>query len=184
MASDEAFLDDLQRLVQRLNELPDTRATTQTPLGELVAEFLGADPQALPITRDTVGPHRLVDVSIALESLAADDPASRLVGVAGGQERNFEDFQGLLRHRSSTFSPGPVEYAAVATGPDRTRQVIAFGIQLLHTGAGALAVLLRAPSAMHGREGVTIEVLASSADAGATPADHPFLPTHTHRFST
>ncbi|WP_203135638.1 AAA family ATPase [Microbacterium sp. JZ31] len=166
--TDEQFLADLHRLVRRINEMPDTREAQPTPLGHAVEAFLGRDPEELPVTRDSFAAHRLADVGIALQTLVAEDPRGHVVGVAGGQEKQHEDLPGLLRHRYSTFAPGPVEYATVATGPDESRQAVAFGLHLLHHADAPAAVLLRAPAPMFGREEVALEVLARDADAGST----------------
>ncbi|GAA4194520.1 AAA family ATPase [Microbacterium oryzae] len=164
---DEELLGGLQRLLQRLNELPDTREPRPTVLGQHVADFLGREAHDLPVTRDTVGRHRLADVSTALDSLAAEDPDAELIGVSGGQERNHEDFSAFLRHRYAAFSPGPVDYSAAATGPDTSRQVVSFGIHLLHVDSEPVAVLLRGAAPMYGREAVTIEALAATPETGA-----------------
>lgn len=164
---DEQLIATLQRLVQRLNELPDTRDARPTELGLHVERFLGRDPQDLPITRDTVARHRLADVQTAFQSLTAADSDAQLVGVAGGQERNHEDFPSLLRHRFSTFAVGPVDYSAVATGPETTRQAVSFGIHLFHFGGEPVAVLVRGAAPMFGRDHISIEALAPTAEASA-----------------
>lgn len=169
--TDDEFLADLQRLVRRLNEMPDTREPQTTPLGAMVRDFLGRDPVTLPVTKEAFAPHRLADVSLALESLAAGDPDAVVVGVSGGQERQHEELTTLLQHRYSTFSPGPVEYSTVATGPGETRQAVGFGLHLLHHQGEPAAVLMRAPARMFGREDVAVEVLARDAAIGSVLLD-------------
>lgn len=165
--SDEQFLADLHRLVRRLNEMPDTREAQRTPLGDAVAAFLDRDPVELPVTRDAFAAHRLADVGIALETLVAEDPHGQVIGVSGGQEKQHEDLPALLRHRYSTFAPGPVEYTSAATGPNESRQAVAFGLHLLHHDGVPAAVLVRAPAPMFGREEVTLEALTTDAAAGS-----------------
>ncbi|MFB8145572.1 AAA family ATPase [Microbacterium sp. NPDC056003] len=160
-STDRALVTDLQRLVRRLNELPDTREPQETPLGALVREHLGVDSATVPVTSDRVSPHRLADADIALAVLAAADPDARLVGVAGGMERHHEDTQNLLSHRYTTFAPGPVEYVSSATGPNSTRQTVAFGLHLFRFDRHPVAVLVRNASPMHGREAVTLDVLST-----------------------
>jgi ATP-dependent 26S proteasome regulatory subunit len=160
-SNDRALVTDLQRLVQRLNALPDTREPQTTPLGAAIQEHLGVDPRTLPVTREQVSPHRLVDTDIALGVIADDDPDSRLIGVSGGMERHHEDLPNLLAHRYTTFSPGPVEYVTTATGPDATRQTVSFGIHLFRFEGSPVAVLVRNASQMFGREAVTLEIAAT-----------------------
>lgn len=165
-STDRSLVTDLQRLVRRLNELPDNREPQETPLGALVREHLGVAAATVPVTSERVSPHRLADADIALAVLAGVDPAARLVGVAGGMERHHEDTQNLLAHRYTTFAPGPVEYVTTATGPDSTRQTVAFGLHLFRFDGAPVAVLVRNASPMHGREAVTLDVLAvDQADA-------------------
>ncbi len=58
---------------------------------------LGVNAASLPLVRESIASHRLVDVDLALEELAAADPRAELLGIEGGQERQHEDFAGLLR---------------------------------------------------------------------------------------
>ena len=162
--TDRALLTDLQRLVQRLNELPDTREPAETPLGAVVRAHLGVDPRSVPVTTEQVSAHRLADVDIALSIIAAEDPDSRLVGVSGGMERHHEDSQNLFAHRYTTFAPGPVEYVSTATGPDSARQTVSFGLHLFRVGDAPVTVLVRNASRMHGREAVTLEVFTAERD--------------------
>jgi DNA polymerase III delta prime subunit len=164
--SDEEFLADLHRLVHRLNEVPVTREAEETPLGAVVAAFLGRDPVELPLTRDAFAAHRLADVGIALGTLVSESPQAQVMGVSGGQERQHEDLPGLLRHRHFTFSPGPVEYTTVATGPDESRQAVSFGLHLLRHDGVPAAVLVRGPAPVYGRDDVGVEVLTADPDAG------------------
>lgn len=168
-AQDAALTSGLHRLVQRLNQLPDDREPQPTTLGRRVAGHLGADPAALPLVHEDFPPHRLVDVDLALEALAAADPDAAVIGVAGGQERHHEDLLGMLQHRYASFGDsGPVEYTTTATGPATNRQTVAFGLRLLRYRGQPMAVLQRAANPRFGREGVVLEIL--SADPEATAA--------------
>lgn len=158
--TDRAFLTDLQRLVRRLNELPDTREPAETRLGALVSEHLGVAAHAVPVTTERLSAHRLADVDIALGVITADDPEARLVGVAGGMERHHEDTQSLFSHRYTGFAPGPVEYVSTPTGPGVTRETVAFGLHLFRFDGTPVAVLVRNAMPMHGRDAVTLDVLA------------------------
>ncbi|MDY0910654.1 ATP-binding protein [Microbacterium sp. CFBP9034] len=166
-STDRALVTDLQRLVRRLNEMPDTREPQETRLGALVREHLGVDAHAVPVTSERISPHRLADADIALATVASDDPEARLVGVAGGMERHHEDTQNLLAHRYTTFAPGPVEYVTTPTGPHSTRQTVAFGLHLFRFDGAPVAVLVRNASPMHGRDAVTVDVLAAEGDVSS-----------------
>ncbi|GAA5202358.1 AAA family ATPase [Microbacterium jejuense] len=161
--ADSVFLSDLHRLVRRLIEQPDDREAVETPLGALVRDHLGVDARTVPVTIEKVSPHRLADADIALELLAADDPDARLTGVSGGAERHHEDTQNLLASRYATFAPGPVEYVTTVTGPQSTRQTVAFGLRLFRFEGAPVAVLVRNASPMHGRETVGVDVLATDS---------------------
>lgn len=164
-STDRALLTDLQRLVRRLNELPDTREPQETRLGALVREHLGVAAHTVPVTSERLSAHRLADADIALGVIAGADPDARLVGVSGGMERHHEDTQSLLSHRYSGFAPGPVEYVTTPTGPGTTRETVAFGLHLFRFEGASVAVLVRNAMPMHGRDAVTLDVLA--VDDGA-----------------
>ena len=160
-SNDRALVADLQRLVRRLNELPDTREPQETRLGALVREHLGVAAHTVPVTSEKVSAHRLADADIALGVIASEDPDARLVGVAGGMERHHEDTQSLLAHRYSGFAPGPVEYVTTPVGPGASRETVAFGLHLFRFDGAAVAVLVRNAMPMHGREAVTLDVVAA-----------------------
>lgn len=171
--NDAALIADLRRLLQRLNSLPDDTEPRLTPLGERVRDHLGVDPADLPLVTERIRPHRLVDVDLALNALFDADSDAALIGVGGGQDRQHEDLTGLLRHRYTTFTAhGPVDYTTAATGPQSTRQVVAFGLRLFRFGGAPVAVLQRDASPMYGREDAVVEVLATSSEvSGAVVAD-------------
>ncbi|MBA8817507.1 ATP-dependent 26S proteasome regulatory subunit [Microbacterium halimionae] len=162
-SEDADLVRDLQRLVQRLNEMPDDRDAALTPIGLKVRDYLGVDPAGLPLLREDLPPHRLVDADIALDALAARDKSAVIVGIGGGQERQHEDLAGLLVHRFTQFREGQIEYATAATGPSSTRQTVSFGLRMLHFGGVAVVVLQRAANRMFGRESASLEVLCSDA---------------------
>ena len=123
---DDAFLAQLHQLVRRLNERPDERPASLTPLGERVRDHLGVDPGSLPVVVEQVAPHRLIDLDLALDSLAGDDPTALVLGISGGQARHHEDLPSLIQSPYARFTvDAAVEYATVADGPRSTRQVAA-----------------------------------------------------------
>lgn len=169
--ADSAFLADLHRLVMRLNTMPDAREPRLTGIGAIVQEHLGVDPRVLPSLREAIAPHRLADADVALDALMAQDPAGRLTGVGGGQERQHEDVAGILQHRYSSFGEGPIEYASVPIGPTATREVVTFGLRLFHFADAPVAVLQRGPSQMHGRDSASLEIIAPSAETASALVD-------------
>lgn len=169
---DAAFVDTFRRLVQRVNEMADDRVPELTPLGLRVKEHLGVDPTALPLVSEHLPAHRLVDADLALESLAADDPRSAILGIGGGAERQHEEFPSLLQHRYTTFTAdGPVEYGSAATGPRSTRQVVSLGLRLLHHEGEPVAVLQRDANPAYGREQALLEILTADAAISASFVD-------------
>ena len=86
-----------EMLLRRLNERPDDRPSTLTPLGERLQEHLGADPRHLPVVVEQVPPHRLIDLDLALEDVSAGTP-SKTLGVTGGQARHHEDLASLIQN--------------------------------------------------------------------------------------
>lgn len=160
---DDALLADLHRLLQRLNRMPEPAATSLTPLGALVRGHLGVDPTAVPVMTESVLPHRLVDVDLALDDLAGDD--GREVGLRGGQHLRHEDFTAILASPYARVEAGPVEYVSVATGPRTTRQTRSTAVRMFHFDGTPVAVLQRAADPRSGRDGATLEVIAATDGA-------------------
>lgn len=179
-SADLALVNDLQRLVRRLNELPDTREPQETQLGVLVREHLGVPASEVPVTSERLSAHRLADADIALGVIASEDPEARLVGVSGGMERHHEDTQNLFAHRYTSFGPGPVEYVTTATGPDSSRQTVAFGVHLFRFQGVPVAVLVRNAMPMHGRDAVTLDVLAGDDQAAGRLIERVHEAMNTH----
>lgn len=153
--------------------MPDDRQAAITPLGLRVQAHLGADPSTLPLVRESIAPHRLVDVDLVLEELADQHPDAALIGIGGGQERNHEDFAGLVRHRFTSFTDaGPIEYETSATGPATTRQSVVSGVRLLRFAGNPLAVLQRGASPQFGRQAASLEVLATQPQTSAAFVEH------------
>ncbi|MDT0182020.1 ATP-binding protein [Microbacterium sp. ARD31] len=162
---DDDFLKDLHRLVQRLNRMPEAEDAPLTPLGERVADHLGADPTALPMVSESVPPHRLVDLDLALDALAGDD--AEVLGLRGGQHLRHEEFAGLLASPYARIQPGPVEYVSVPTGPDTSRQTKSTALRLFRVDGMPVAALQRAADPQTGRETASLDVVAASPAVGS-----------------
>ncbi|QTX04230.1 AAA family ATPase [Agromyces archimandritae] len=150
------FLDEVAR---------SARPSRRTPLGELVAEHLGADPEQLPVVAEAVASHRYADVDVALEELAE---GGRVVGVTGGQMRQHEPFPALLRHEHVAFGVGPVDYTELTVGPGQRRQAIGMGVRLFAHDGAPIAVLQREAAPQYGRESAAVEVVAGDPGIAAS----------------
>ena len=162
---DDDFLKDLHRLVQRLNRMPEAEDAPLTPLGERVADHLGADPTGLPMVSESVPPHRLVDLDLALDALAGDD--AEVLGLRGGRHLRHEEFAGLLASPYARIQPGPVEYVSVPTGPDTSRQTKSTALRLFRVDGMPVAALQRAADPQTGRETATLDVVAASPEVAS-----------------
>lgn len=162
---DDDFLKDLHRLVQRLNRMPEAEDAPLTPLGERVADHLGADPTGLPMVSESVPPHRLVDLDLALDALAGDD--AEVLGLRGGRHLRHEEFAGLLASPYARIQPGPVEYVSVPTGPDTSRQTKSTALHLFRVDGMPVAALQRAADPQTGRETATLDVVAASPEVAS-----------------
>ncbi|RXZ71742.1 AAA family ATPase [Agromyces albus] len=160
-----AFVETYRRFLGEVVNAPRPVASKLTPLGELVAEHLGAEVSSLPVLTESMPPHRLADADIALDELS-DAGDGRLLGVGGGQQRGHHSFSELLENPHAAFDAGPVDYRAAATGPHSERRTVAFGLRLLHHDGRPVAVLQRASPPEHGREDARLEVIASDPASG------------------
>lgn len=154
---------DLMRAVstylQKVNELAQHETlATRTLLGDLISEHLGTDAAQLPVVREELADHRLVDADIALEVLAGD---GRLVGVGGGDQRHQHGLSEFISNPYLRYAPGPVDYAERATGPESTRQVVSLGVRLLQFDGHPIVVTQRAAMPQYGRAAAMVEIMAA-----------------------
>ncbi|RFA13857.1 AAA family ATPase [Subtercola boreus] len=134
-----------------------------TPLGQLVTDHLGSDATTLPVVSETIADHRLVDADIALDNIAGT--AGQIVhGVSGGQQRFHSTMSEMLANPFMAYRPAPVDYTARPTGPDTSRQVVAFGLRLLTFHNEPVAVIQRAANQQFGRNEAELEVMAATTE--------------------
>jgi hypothetical protein len=133
-----------------------------TPFGELVEEHLGEPIRRLPVVTHVVAPHRLVDLDLALASLA-DESHTAARGVSGGQQRENGNLPELLINPFARFADGPVDYVSIADGPASARQVVSFGYYLLVFEGVPLVALQRQALPERGRNTAMLEVLTAEA---------------------
>ncbi len=111
-----------------------------------------------------VSAHRAVSAYVAEHS-----PGSEWLGVRG-RHREHEDLMSVLGFEEHMGGGQTVaaDYVTAACGPDRTEDVVSFGLQLTRTPAGRPAVLALRLREMDGPLEVAVEVLtAERADASA-----------------
>ncbi|GAA0994250.1 AAA family ATPase [Subtercola frigoramans] len=138
-----------------------------TPLGERVSAHLGQNASTLPVVSESIADHRLIDADIALDALSGAAPGgddiTPLSGVSGGQQRFHSTMSELLSNPHTRFGQGPVDFTSRPTGPDSTRQVVAFGLRLLGFKGEPVAIIQRAANPQFGRNEAELEIMAGSA---------------------
>jgi hypothetical protein len=166
---DREIMRAVSRYLERVNAQAHAEARPmRTPLGDLLSAHLGTDAAALPVVRESVPDHRLVDADIALEALAgrgsSTGDAGALVGVSGGQQRMHNSLAELVSNPHQRFEPGPVDYAERDTGPDSSRRVVSMGIRMLTFRGRPLVVAQRAASPQTGVATALLEVMGADPE--------------------
>lgn len=172
MTMDEAAVDEFAELFRRFLERMARPVGEGPSLAERLAEHLGVDPIGLSAISEGFEPWEHANVQAALDAyLAQPGHDAQLVGVLGGQKRGFGvGLSDLLVTRALSVAgmpsggsrSGPDDYVNVAAGPGRSLVCIQFGVVLITSPAGRLAVLIRTADERSGPMGakVTIEVMA------------------------
>ena len=162
------FIKDFGVLVQLAQsgreEVPDGNQ-----LSLALTDHLGTAATELSVVVEEIQAHRLVDVDILMESLAAEDPGYRLLGIGGGNQRNHMSLSDILQHSRMypSFPLAQPDYSNLAIGPDEQRQVVALGLWLFRYDGAPLAVLQREANPQYGRHAATLEVIAGEAGTAA-----------------
>ncbi|MGW9414713.1 ATP-binding protein [Arthrobacter cupressi] len=162
------FIKDFGVLVQLAQsgreEVPDGNQ-----LSLALTDHLGTAATELSVVVEEIQAHRLVDVDILMESLAAGDPGHRLLGIGGGNQRNHMSLSDILQHSRMypSFPLAQPDYSNLAIGPDEQRQVVALGLWLFRYDGAPLAVLQREANPQYGRHAATLEVIAGEAGTAA-----------------
>lgn len=160
------FIDDFGALVQ-LSQAGNHRQQKGLQLLPALTAHLRAPADGLSVVEEAIPPHRFVDADIVMAGIAAEDPASRLVGIGGGGQRHHQSFSDMVQH-SQLFPQFPLaqpDYANLAVGPDTQRQAVALGLWLFSFTGRPLAVLQRDADPRSGRQTASLEVLATSPEA-------------------
>lgn len=159
------FRDFLEKVVQQA-----PRDRRLTPLGVVIGGHLDADASTLPVVTEEVAAHRLVDLDVAMDSLSAES-GGRVIGVTHGNAHIGEDLGSLVVHEYIQFDVGPVEYAAVKTAHDSSRQVVSFGVWLLSLEGEPVVALQRGARPEFGQQKARLEVVAARADLAESVID-------------
>lgn len=162
------FIDDFAQLVE-LAQSGRHRVQPGTQLLTTLTDYLGAPAESVSVVVEEIPPHRFVDADILMAELAGDDPAFRLAGVGGGDQRHHQSLSDMLQH-SLMYPHFPLaqpDYTNLAVGPDEQRQAVALGLWLFRHEGSPIAVLQRDAVPRYGRQVASLEVLAGSTDNAA-----------------
>ncbi len=129
-------------------------------VGRRLQEFLGVDLGDVDPVTESFLPHQVADLDLALAALFAEYRGTRR-GISGQQKRGME-LDDLLRGPWYRF--GAVSYERRSIGPDRDRQIVAFGLAEVTIDGTPLAWLQRAANPHYGRDRYTVEVLCPDRD--------------------
>jgi hypothetical protein len=172
VAVDESEIDDLAELFRRFLERMARPGSEGPTLAERLADHLGVDPLGLSSIAESFETWEHANVQAALDAyLSQPGHEGQLVGVLGAQKRGFGvGLSDLLVTRamsvagmpSAGAASGPVDYVNLAVGPGRALACIQFGVVLVTSPDGRLAVLVRTADERSGPMGakVTVEVMA------------------------
>lgn len=167
MEPDDRITELLLTLQQVMRATERVSPESGQGLATALSDHLGCDVQSLSVLSNDVVPHRFADWDVALEHLAGQDAASRVIGVSGGQERLHQSLGDLVSTRFMTFMVGQVDYTQVPKGPDSHRQAMGFGVRLFTFRDQPVAVLQRKPDPTYGSENARFEVLCPDASTAA-----------------
>ncbi|SDR68947.1 ATPase family associated with various cellular activities (AAA) [Friedmanniella luteola] len=134
-----------------------------TEVGQLVQDFLGADLQTVEPVTESFPAHQVVDLDLALDALLETYRGERQ-GISGANREHVDSVSEYLVRTHSAFSPGPVSYRRLATGPDTDRRVVTLGIGMLRFDGVPVAWLQRGANRRHGRDEHTLELLCPDLD--------------------
>jgi hypothetical protein len=162
MTQDSEFMLQFRDLIERLlNDFPDDTGDSPSLRGVL-SEHVGTPAESLAVVSETIPVHRWVDADIALDEITREDPAARVIGIAGDMRHHMTLADLLNAGGRGAVRTGQVDYAQLATGPapEDRRQVVTSGVHLFRVDGHPVVVRVQGANPQFGRELGTLEVLA------------------------
>ncbi|MCQ1947405.1 ATP-binding protein [Arthrobacter sp. zg-Y1116] len=158
------FLSNFNRAIE-LSREHLTRNDGRERILDVLTEHIGVPAADVPIVSQDVPVHRFADLDISLEKIAGRDPAARLIGVGGGQQRQHQSLADIVLEGYGPVGIGQPDFVNLAVGPESTREVVALGLRLFAYEGVPLAVLQRAANPQYGRSGADVAVLGRNREA-------------------
>lgn len=143
------------------------RSAEQPSLGSIIADHLGVPTDGLPVVAEQWPAYEHVNVQAAFDSLLAEDGrAHQVVGLANFRHSEF----GLADLLSSAdfygIRPGNPTSVTLPSGPSgATRDCLRAAVILVEEGTDRIALLYLGPDPESGRGSVTVEAIATRAEA-------------------
>src|SRR3954470_10765515 len=126
------------------------------------------DPSELPVVSETVASFDRPNLQVALDAyLAEHADGHEVIGLAvvPGQRLGLATFANPKNPWGRVPEPGPIEYIKVEVG-EREIACLASALILISTAEAKLALFTRFDE-MHGRQGLQVEVMSTSAEHAA-----------------
>ena len=156
------FARSFARFMNRINELvppPDSGVR------EAVMAHLGVDPASLSSFTERLEPSEHANLQLALDAIAAEGTASRLIGLPSElQQYGGFSFGSILTGRfHGPADPVPPEYVNVAVDVDRVLACVRLGVYLVALDGVPVAALVGVGEDHGPRTGLVLEVVAGDA---------------------
>lgn len=152
-----------------LEQAVSSQPPVDPPLLGRVWDHLGTPPAGLPVVSETFPLWEHPNIQRAVDAwIAVPGRRAELLGLVG-QARRHLSLSDLLapqsrRHAGDMPAVGSVDYVNHDAGRHGMLTCVQFGLYLLGAPEGAAVLLLRGSDPQTGRDGVSLEVLASSPD--------------------
>ena len=150
-----AFINAMQRLAP----------TAETPLARELSEHLRTDPRSSPLVGADFLSYDHPNIEVAIqEYVAVGGRSHRTLGMLGPRRMGDVGLSDLL---GMPFPLGPADYVERPIGPDQMLACMQFGVHLITTSDGPLAVLVAGPEQRRGMPNVRVEVMSPARSVGA-----------------
>ncbi|MDO5682827.1 MAG: 26S protease regulatory subunit, partial [Propionibacteriaceae bacterium] len=162
-AEDRDLLSTFSAFMRRCLDYVDDDGDGAPQLIDVLRDHLGTSPTSLPVARLDIAAQEFVNLDVAVHVLVAQCGGGTLVGVGGGEQRHHMTLGDLLQHGwSGQIRSAAIDRSRVATGPDTTREAVAFGAHLFRfpdADGAPVVILQRQAHPQFGRQ-AGLEVLA------------------------